>query len=62
MGRAFLAGNGPPCPRSEGTALEQALAFEMPPILLKPLCWFEQEKPKLYEQLVQPLLNAYEVL
>ncbi len=42
-------------------AIEQALAFEMPPILLKPLTWFEQEKPKLYEQLVKPLFATYEV-
>jgi tetratricopeptide (TPR) repeat protein len=42
-------------------AIEQALVLEMPPILLKPLCWFEQEKPKLYEQFVKPLLASYEV-
>jgi tetratricopeptide (TPR) repeat protein len=42
-------------------ALEQALAFQMPPILLKPLCWFEREKPKLSEQLVKPLFATYEV-
>lgn len=41
--------------------IEQALALEMPPILLKPLVWFEQEKPKLYEQFVQPLLGTYEI-
>ena len=42
-------------------AIEQALALEMPPILLRPLAWFEQEKPKLYEQFVKPLLATYEV-
>jgi tetratricopeptide (TPR) repeat protein len=42
-------------------ALEQALAFEMPPILLRPLAWFEQEKPELYEQLVKPLFDRYEM-
>jgi tetratricopeptide (TPR) repeat protein len=42
-------------------AIEQALKFEMPPILLKPLCWFEQEKPKLYEKLIKPLLATYDV-
>jgi tetratricopeptide (TPR) repeat protein len=39
-------------------AIEQALAVEMPPILLKPLCWFEHAKPKLYERLVKPLFAA----
>jgi tetratricopeptide (TPR) repeat protein len=42
-------------------AIEQALALEMPPILLKPLCWFEKERPRVYEQFVQPLLARYEV-
>jgi tetratricopeptide (TPR) repeat protein len=42
-------------------AIEQALTLQMPPILLKPLCWFEQERPKLYEKLVKPLLATYDV-
>jgi tetratricopeptide (TPR) repeat protein len=42
-------------------AIEQALALQMPPILLKPLSWFEREQPKLYEQFVKPLLESYEV-
>jgi hypothetical protein len=42
-------------------ALEQALAFEMPPILLKPLSWFERERPELYEKFIKPLLDSYEV-
>jgi len=42
-------------------AIEQALKFEMPPILLKPLSWFEQDRPKLYEQLVQPLFDTYDI-
>jgi tetratricopeptide (TPR) repeat protein len=43
-------------------AIENALTLQMPPILLKPLSWFEQEKPKLHEQLVQPLFDVYDVL
>jgi tetratricopeptide (TPR) repeat protein len=43
------------------TAIAQAMAFEMPPILLKPLCWFEQDRPKLYAQFVKPLLATYGV-
>ncbi len=42
-------------------AIEQALALEMPPILLKPLSWFERERPELYEQFIKPLLDSYEV-
>jgi tetratricopeptide (TPR) repeat protein len=42
-------------------AIEKALALEMPPILLKPLSWFEQERPELYEKFVKPLLATYEV-
>ncbi len=42
-------------------AIEQTLASGMPPILLKPLSWFEQEKPKFYEQLVKPLFDTYDV-
>jgi hypothetical protein len=42
-------------------AIEQALALDMPPILLRPLTWFEQEKPKRYEKFVKPLLTTYGV-
>jgi hypothetical protein len=42
-------------------AIVQAMALEMPPILLKPLSWFEQEKPELYERLLKPLFERYEV-
>jgi hypothetical protein len=42
-------------------AIEQAMAMEMPPILLKPLTWFEQDQPALYEKLIKPLLESYEV-
>lgn len=42
-------------------AIEQALALEMPPILLRPLRWFEHDRPKVYEQFIKPLLNAYDL-
>ncbi len=42
-------------------AIEKALALEMPPILLKPLSWFERERPELYEKFVKPLLDTYKV-
>jgi tetratricopeptide (TPR) repeat protein len=40
-------------------SIEQALGLEMPPILLKPLYWFEREKPVLYERYIQPLFDRY---
>jgi tetratricopeptide (TPR) repeat protein len=40
-------------------AIEQALAVEMPLILLKPLSWFERERPGLYEKFIKPLLDGY---
>ncbi|HLZ56768.1 MAG TPA: tetratricopeptide repeat protein [Ktedonosporobacter sp.] len=43
------------------SAIAQALAREMPPVLLKPLCWFEQENPERYEQVVKPLFETYEL-
>jgi hypothetical protein len=42
-------------------AIAQALAFDIPPILLKPLSWFEQDRPKLYELFVKPLFATYDV-
>jgi tetratricopeptide (TPR) repeat protein len=42
-------------------AIEDALAREMPPILLKPLGWLEQEKPAWYERYVKPLFAAHGV-
>jgi tetratricopeptide (TPR) repeat protein len=40
-------------------AIEKALELELPPILLAPLRWFEQEKPDFYEKYVAPLLEKY---
>jgi hypothetical protein len=34
--------------------------LELPPLLLAPLRWFEQEKPEFYEKYVVPLLAKYE--
>ena len=44
------------------TALEKALELEMPPILLSPLHWFEQEKPDFYQKYVVPLFGNYDLL
>jgi tetratricopeptide (TPR) repeat protein len=43
-------------------AIEKALAAGMPPILLRPLHWFEQENPAFYELHAAPLLTRYNVL
>ena len=40
-------------------AIEKALGLELPPILLAPLRWFEQEKPQFYEKYAAPLLAKY---
>ena len=37
-------------------AIEKALDLELPPILLAPLHWFEQERPDFYGKYVVPLL------
>ena len=41
-------------------AIEKALRLELPPILLAPLRWFEQEKPAIYKKYIMPLLFKYE--
>jgi hypothetical protein len=38
---------------------ELQLALELPPILLAPFCWFEQERPDFYQKYVVPLLAKY---
>ena len=43
-------------------AVEQALALELPPVLLVPLCWLEQEKPDFYKKYAMQLLTKYELL
>jgi tetratricopeptide (TPR) repeat protein len=40
-------------------AIEKALEEGMPPVLLTPLRWFEQEKHELYEKYVVPLLEKH---
>ncbi len=42
-------------------AIEQALSLGMPPILLIPLRWLEQDQPALYEQQIRPLLTQYDM-
>ncbi|WP_236065081.1 tetratricopeptide repeat protein [Reticulibacter mediterranei] len=41
-------------------SVEKALDFGLPPTLLTPLHWFEQERPKFYEKFALPLLTKYE--
>jgi len=40
-------------------AIEQSLELELPPILLTPLCWFEQDRPDFYQKYVVPLMARY---
>ena len=40
-------------------AIEKALDLELPPILLAPLHWFEQERPDFYEKHIVPLLAKH---
>jgi hypothetical protein len=44
------------------TAIEKALELELPPILLTPLRWFEQDKPDFYQKYVVPLMARYDLL
>ena len=39
--------------------VELSLEVDMPPVLLAPLRWFEQDRPDFYEQFVAPLLARY---
>jgi len=43
-------------------AVEQSLELELPPILLTPLRWFEQDKPDFYQKYVVPLMARYDLL
>jgi tetratricopeptide (TPR) repeat protein len=43
-------------------AVEQSLELELPPILLTPLRWFEQDKPDFYQKYVLPLMARYDLL
>jgi hypothetical protein len=38
------------------TAMKQSLELDLPPILLTPLRWFEQDRPDFYKQYVVPLI------
>lgn len=40
-------------------AVEKSLEVDMPPVLLAPLRWFEQDRPDYYEHYVVPLLERY---
>jgi tetratricopeptide (TPR) repeat protein len=40
-------------------ALEKALTLDLPPILLAPLRWLEQDKAEFYEQHAKPILARY---
>ena len=43
-------------------SIEQALKAGLPPILLIPLCWLEQDRPNFYQEYAEPLLKRYELL
>lgn len=42
-------------------AIEQSLKEDLPPILLAPLRWFEQDRPEFYEHYAAPLLARYDL-
>jgi hypothetical protein len=42
-------------------AIEKALELELPPILLTPLRWFEQDRPDFYQKYVVPLMARYDL-
>jgi hypothetical protein len=44
------------------TAVDQALALGLPPILLSPLRWLEQDRPEAYRAWAAPLLARYDLL
>ncbi len=41
------------------TAIEKALALKLPPVLLTPLRWLEQDQPAFYKDYAAPLLARY---
>jgi tetratricopeptide (TPR) repeat protein len=43
-------------------AVEQSLELELPPILLTPLRWFEQDRPDFYQKYVVPLMARYDLV
>ncbi len=42
-------------------AIMQALEAGLPPVLLTPLCWLEQERPEMYQAVAVPFLVQYSV-
>src|SRR5690242_4757940 len=44
------------CDKDAKSAVEKSLEVDLPPVLLAPLRWFEQDRPDFYEQYVVPLL------
>jgi tetratricopeptide (TPR) repeat protein/anion-transporting ArsA/GET3 family ATPase len=44
------------------TCIEKALTVGMPPLLLSPLRWFEEQRPEFYQTEVAPLLTRYSLL
>ena len=43
-------------------AVERSLELELPPILLTPLRWFEQDRPDFYQKYVVPLMARYDLV
>ena len=43
-------------------AIEKALEVELPPVLLTPLRWFEEDRPDFYQKYVVPLMAHYDLL
>lgn len=43
-------------------SIEQALRAGLPPILLTPIFWLEQERPQFYQEYAEPLLKQYGLL
>jgi tetratricopeptide (TPR) repeat protein len=42
--------------------IERSLELELPPILLTPLRWFEQDRPDFYQKYVVPLMARYDLV
>jgi hypothetical protein len=43
-------------------AIEKAMDLELPPILLTPLRWFEQDRLDFYQKYVVPLMARYDLV
>jgi hypothetical protein len=42
-------------------AIEMAISKDLPPILLSPLCWLEQDRPEFYAEYMVPLLARFDM-